>query len=285
MLYFSPPKKFNPTTTGVGCFLEHDGKMLLLLRQDHKPQGNTWGQPAGKLEPGETPLQAIIREVYEETGIKSSDTEIKEFKTFFASYPEYDFIYHTFHLPLKEKPRVTIDNSCHKTHRWIGANEALSKLPLMPELDKCIEYFIKAKEPEDHPYLGVDAIIQNEKGEILLLKRSGDKKAYPDMWSLPSGMVEWGEEIKDAILREVKEETGLKVKVIKFTGRYYDKIGRHPTKTVICLPHYCKVIGGKLKINQESSESGWFSPKKLEKMTLAFDQKKMLRDEKIISSR
>ena len=281
MLYFSPPKNFNPTTTGVGCFLEYKGKMLLLLRQDHKPQGNTWGQPAGKLEPGETPMQAIIREVFEETGV-GSGSDIKELKTFFVSYPEYDFVYHTFHLPLKKKPEIKIDNSCHKKYCWITAEEALKKLPLMPELDKCIEFFIQEKANNDHPWIGVDAIIKNCQKEILLLKRSADRKVYPNLWSLPSGKMEWGEEVKEAVIREVKEETGLKIRVIKFTGKYYDEKGRHPTKTIVCLPHYCEVASGKLKINEESSEARWFKPKEIKNLELAFDHKKILADEKLI---
>lgn len=134
----------------------------------------------------------------------------------------------------------------------------------------------------DHPYIGVDAIIRNDEGKILLLKRNSGRKAWPDMWSLPSGMVEWGETATDALIRELREETNLNIEVIKYTGKYYDRIGRHPTKTVICLPHSCRIVSGDIKLNNENSGYGWFGPAEIRKKDLAFDHKDMLIDERII---
>jgi 8-oxo-dGTP pyrophosphatase MutT (NUDIX family) len=56
-----------------------------------------------------------------------------------------------------------------------------------------------------------DGIIYNEKGEILILRRSIDDAFYPDCWSLPGGKIENGESTEQAIIREIKEETNLKV--------------------------------------------------------------------------
>lgn len=52
----------------VGCFLEYEGKFVLLHRHAHKPNGGTWGLPAGKVEPGESDTAAVLRELWEETG-------------------------------------------------------------------------------------------------------------------------------------------------------------------------------------------------------------------------
>lgn len=60
----------------VGCFLEYNGKFLILLRQSHKPNGNTWGLPAGKVEENENERDAVVREVYEETGYKLKDRDL-----------------------------------------------------------------------------------------------------------------------------------------------------------------------------------------------------------------
>lgn len=135
---------------------------------------------------------------------------------------------------------------------------------------------------QDHPWIGIDAIIINSDAEILLIKRSLDSKAYPGLWSLVSGKVEWGEEVKDAVIREVKEETSLDIEIVRFVGRYYDKKGRHPTKTMICLPHICKVIGGELEAGSDAVEAKWFKLTEVKNMELAFDHKQMLEDEKII---
>ncbi|MFA4996157.1 MAG: NUDIX hydrolase [Patescibacteria group bacterium] len=139
---------------------------------------------------------------------------------------------------------------------------------------------VKAKQ--DHPWIGIDAIILNNDGELLLVKRSLNSKVYPGLWSLVSGKVEWEEEVAEAVIREAKEETGLDVEIVKFVGRYYDKKGRHPTKTMICLPHICKVIGGKLKAGSDVIGVKWFKLIKVKNMELAFDHKQMLQDEGLI---
>jgi len=136
-------------------------------------------------------------------------------------------------------------------------------------------------ENKDHPWIGIDAIILDDSdNEILLIKRGS--KAYHGMWGFISGKVDWGEEIKEAVIREVKEETNLDVEIVKFVGRYYDKKGRHPTKTMICLPHICKVIKGELKAGDDALEAKWFSLNKIKDMDLAFDHKQMLIDEGLI---
>ncbi len=53
------------------CYIEHDGKLLMLYRNKKKRDVNAgkWIGVGGKLEPGETPEQCLLREVYEETGL------------------------------------------------------------------------------------------------------------------------------------------------------------------------------------------------------------------------
>lgn len=133
---------------------------------------------------------------------------------------------------------------------------------------------------QKRPYLGVDAIIVNELGEVLLIHRTG--KNFNGYWGLVSGMVEWNETIELALKREVMEEIGVEIDILKFTGRYYDKIGRHPTKTVICLPHLCEIKKGIPKPVSECDDIKWASPEEIKNMELAYDHMQMLIDEKII---
>ena len=133
---------------------------------------------------------------------------------------------------------------------------------------------------KDHPWIGIDAIILNEdKTKVLLIKRGS--KAYHGYWGFISGRVDWGEEIKETVIREVKEETNLEAIEVKFIGRYYDKKGRHPTKTMICLPHICKAKG-ELKAGDDADDAKWFSLEEIKNMDLAFDHKQMLIDEGLI---
>jgi ADP-ribose pyrophosphatase YjhB (NUDIX family) len=64
---------------------------------------------------------------------------------------------------------------------------------------------------------GVAAVIPNGEGRILLQRRSDN-----GLWGLPGGSVEIGESVRDAILREVREETGLSVEVVRLIGVYSD---------------------------------------------------------------
>ncbi len=72
MIFLSKPENLRINFEAVGCFLEHDGEIVLLHRQDHKPQGNTWGTPGGKVNPGESLSDACVREVFEESGVEIS---------------------------------------------------------------------------------------------------------------------------------------------------------------------------------------------------------------------
>lgn len=105
-------------------------------------------------------------------------------------------------------------------------------------------------------------IVLNEKGEILLVKdrRSG--------WVFPGGMVEEGENVIDAVKREVMEETGIDIEVGEIfcmssnTGKYagYNGVKEVPTKLI--LDFICKATGGILRSSDENSDSAFFSEEK-----------------------
>lgn len=137
---------------------------------------------------------------------------------------------------------------------------------------------------KDYPIIGVCNIITDNKNRILLMKRPYNDYAYPGCWGLIGGLVECNETLEDALKREAMEEVGIKVEVIKFTGKYYDKLGRHPTRTAISLPFRTRIISGTPHPNQpeECIEVRWFIPKEVRSMELAFDYKQMLEDENLI---
>jgi len=60
----------------------------------------------------------------------------------------------------------------------------------------------------------LDAIISNQKGQILVQKRSAKRKIYPNCWDLVGGHLEEGESAFDGLAREIKEETGFELKEI-----------------------------------------------------------------------
>lgn len=135
---------------------------------------------------------------------------------------------------------------------------------------------------QKYVHLGIPAIIQNDKGEILLGKRSMHVSCYPLVWGLPGGLVEKGETIEEAIKREVKEEIDVEVKVIRFGKPFMSFPNEKCPFQSINIPVYCKIINGKPKPKSETSECKWFNPKKMRNMKLAYEHKKLLKQEKLI---
>ncbi len=138
MLFDTPPAHFNPAFEAAGAFIEVNGKILMLLRQDGKSEGNKWGTPGGKIESDDKSLRhTIAREVMEETAIDILPEKFRLVKTFYVRYPGYDFIYHVFHSHLAEIPVLDINFSEHKEAVWVNPAEAL-KLALVRDEYGCI---------------------------------------------------------------------------------------------------------------------------------------------------
>ena len=140
MIFKEATENFNPKFEVVGCFVENNGAILLLHRQDHKPEGGTWGVPAGKVDDGEEVSEAMARELQEETGIVLPSSELAYFTPVFARYDEYDFIFHIFHTTLDERECVCVQDSEHKEFRWVSPRHAL-EIPLIHDLGACIKLY------------------------------------------------------------------------------------------------------------------------------------------------
>ncbi|MCF7925733.1 MAG: NUDIX domain-containing protein [Candidatus Izimaplasma sp.] len=101
-------------------------------------------------------------------------------------------------------------------------------------------------------------IITNENNEILLQHRSDDH-----YWGLPGGIMELGETEQDTCIREVFEETGLKVKPMDFLGTFHNKHKVWPNKDeahVVCAVFTADIIGGHLNTdNAETLDLNYFS--------------------------
>ena len=102
--------------------------------------------------------------------------------------------------------------------------------------------------------IGVFALIFNDEKQILL----GHRRDI-DWWNLPGGGMETGETVDEALCREVREETGLEVKIERLVGIY-----SKPQKQEVV----CQVIGGTLQSTEETRESRYFAPETLPVNTL-----------------
>lgn len=140
MISEQEPNKFEPKFSVVACFVEYAGKILLLQRQDKKPQSNTFGLPAGKVNAGEKILETMVRELREETGINVSSTELSYLGKLYVRYKTHDFLYHSFKTRLNQAPNIVITPVEHKGFRWESPRDALS-LPLVEDFDGCIKLY------------------------------------------------------------------------------------------------------------------------------------------------
>lgn len=112
-------------------------------------------------------------------------------------------------------------------------------------------------------------VVENEKGEILLVK------TYHAGWVFPGGQVEIGENVVDAVVREIKEESGINVTVNKLfaissntaTYKGYNGVEKVPTK--VMMDFTCTFVDGELGISEENSESCWVMKDKVLDMITA----------------
>ena len=142
MISKNKPKDFKEKFEVVSCFIECQSQILLLHRQDSKPQGDTWGMPAGKANDGEDLKNALAREIMEELGFSIDTNAVGYFDKFFVHHDNYDFVYHIFYLNLETKPRFIINPVEHKDATWKTPTEALM-LNLVPDEDYCIKAFYR----------------------------------------------------------------------------------------------------------------------------------------------
>ncbi|MBU0586471.1 NUDIX hydrolase [Candidatus Micrarchaeota archaeon] len=116
-------------------------------------------------------------------------------------------------------------------------------------------------------------IVLIRKEEVLLVRRGVEP--FKGMWAVPGGRIEDDETLEECCLREMKEETGLDVKIEKLIG-VYSNPKRDPRK-VIAVVYLCGIVGGEMKAQEgEILEVKWFKLSELPE--LAADHREILRD-------
>ena len=115
------------------------------------------------------------------------------------------------------------------------------------------------REYPQRPIVGLGAAILSPQG-IVLIKRGNPPRL--GAWSLPGGAQDLGETVKEGIIREVKEETGLDVKVLEIID-VIDSINRDPDGQIkyhYTLVDACVIVtGGTLQASSDAMDAQWFS--------------------------
>jgi 8-oxo-dGTP diphosphatase len=118
------------------------------------------------------------------------------------------------------------------------------------------------REYPRHPIVGVGGVVIQ--GNRVLLIRRG-RKPLKGEWSIPGGMLELGESLKDGVKREVLEETGLKVRPIEVLT-VFDRIQKNGELIqyhYVIVDYVCRPTGGLLKSGSDVLDARWVEREEL----------------------
>jgi 8-oxo-dGTP diphosphatase len=125
-------------------------------------------------------------------------------------------------------------------------------------------------------YVAVKALIEKN-GRILLIKRSSKEDVYSNEWDIPGGKLKFGENPVNGLKREVKEETGLEVEVIKPLDVWTFFKNNKKTQ-VIGITFFTKVVSGKVRLGKEHTDFKWIPPEEIDKYSIHEGIKKLVKN-------
>ena len=126
----------------------------------------------------------------------------------------------------------------------------------------------ESRQYPERPIVGVGAVIVDE-GKVLLIRRRYEP--LKGEWSLPGGMVEIGETLESALMREMLEETGLRVDVGPVV-EVFDRIMRDEQQRVryhfVLVDYLCWPADGSLHAGSDVDAAIWVDPATLGRYSL-----------------
>lgn len=128
----------------------------------------------------------------------------------------------------------------------------------------------------------VVGLVWNKTGELLFCKMPPDRGVFPGEWGFPGGGIEPGEQMEQALRRELREELTIEVQDIRpafFKDALYPKlsVGGAITNTyMIFLVFHCQFTQGRIRLNEEFSEYRWVAKGEVGDLTLNAETKDTL---------
>jgi len=113
--------------------------------------------------------------------------------------------------------------------------------------------------PPEAPAVGVGAVVIHE-GRVLLIRRG--KEPLRGRWVVPGGRVELGESLDEAIVREVQEETGIRV-YPREAMAVFDRIDRADGRVVhhyVVVDFLCDYVSGAARAASDAEDVAWVAP-------------------------
>jgi 8-oxo-dGTP diphosphatase len=133
-----------------------------------------------------------------------------------------------------------------------------------------------SREYPDNPLVGVGAVIVQD-SRVLLIRRG--QPPLMGEWSLPGGLLECGETLREAVVREAREETGLTVETGEMLGVYERVIRAEDGRAryhYVLIDFLCRTDGGDLQAGSDATEVRWFRPEDLDALNLPRDTREVI---------
>lgn len=127
------------------------------------------------------------------------------------------------------------------------------------------------------------AILFNKKGKILTIRRSKTAPSRPLNWDLPGGDLDFGEDAKEGIIREIKEETGLRVQNLKAIDVISGFNDKNEFWVTICYAVQPTTFD--VKLSYEHDDFQWINPDKFQELKASPRNKKFVERFKLLSIR
>ncbi len=122
-----------------------------------------------------------------------------------------------------------------------------------------------------HPAVTVDGLVLVDR-KLVVIRRGNEP--FRGMPALPGGFVELGETTLEAVVREVREETGLETRVLRLVGVFSDP-GRDPRGHTVTIGYALEAVGGRLKAGSDAAAIVLVDPDDPPRM--AFDHNEIVR--------
>jgi 8-oxo-dGTP diphosphatase len=229
-----------------------DDRVLLSRLAPYLAPGERWTLPGGGIDFGEHPRDAVVREVYEETGLDAEVGEHAWIDSALIAGGEDGGQRHAVRIVYDgwvgadaPEPRVVETDGSTVDARWHRLDDVISgRVPVVPLVRDALDAHMPAKRQR----LAVKALIRRD--DHILLARLSTHAVETGRWTLPGGGVDHGESPETALIREVDEEAGLHPTVKSLIGVHDAHLtgnapdGRHEDFHAVNLVYEAEVPDG-----------------------------------------
>lgn len=233
---------------------QNSDKFLAVKRSDdreHSP--GLWEFPSGKIEEGEIPEEAALRELEEETGLEGELKGVCDFHERTIGGDRVRFYPYLVEVEFKDEVELSDE---HSEFEWIQRSEA-SDLYRQDNFENVLD---SVKEVQGD--VAVAVVYDNR--EFLILRRS-ERESFSGSWEFPGGEVE--EEMPSgSSLRELKEETGLEAKIVEKGHPYIDEGSTGFWRLYPFLIEVTNLDRQEISLSEEHDEYKWVKFDELENL-------------------